>query len=118
MSAYNALTRDLQFGYRFLEELQDKLLFGTDISRPVEEDVKIISYIKDALADGKVVPQGGIPSVLVCEEGATRDDFVRYVEETVLPLKGRKGFMSDNIPPNADFTRIELVAEQIKEPRS
>ena len=54
MSAYNALTRDLQFGYRFLEEFQDKLLFGTDISRPVEEDVKIVSYIKNALADGNI----------------------------------------------------------------
>ncbi len=73
------------------------------------------------LLEGKVVLQGGIPSVLVCEEGGSRDDFVRYIEETIIPLKGRKGFilgMSDNVPPNADFTRIEMVAKLIEEPRS
>ena len=56
--------------------------------------------------------------MLVCEEGATRGDFVRYIEETVLPLVGRRGFvleMSDNVPPNADFIRIEMIAEMIEE---
>jgi len=65
---------------------------------------------------GEVVLQGGIPSVLVCPEGGTREDFERYIRETILPLKGREGFilgMSDNVPPNADFTRVERVAELI-----
>ncbi len=62
---------------------------------------------------GEVVLQGGIPSVVVCDEGGTRDDFRLYIEETVLPLAGRRGFilgMSDNVPPNADFARVEMVA--------
>jgi len=62
---------------------------------------------------GEVALQGGIPSVLVCEQGGTRDDFERYIAETLLPLKGRKGFvlgMSDNVPPDADFARVEAVA--------
>jgi hypothetical protein len=29
-SGYNALTRDPEYGYRFMEEFQDQLLFGTD----------------------------------------------------------------------------------------
>ena len=65
---------------------------------------------------GEVVLQGGIPSVIVCEEGGTRTDFERYIEQTILPLKGRPGFvlgMSDNVPPNADFARVEAVAELI-----
>ena len=63
---------------------------------------------------GEVALQGGIPSVLVCEQGATRADFERYMVETVLPLKGRVGYvvgMSDNVPPDADFSRIESVAK-------
>ena len=66
--------------------------------------------------EGKVTLQGGIPAVLVCLEGGSADDFKRYMEETVLPLKGRKGFvlgMSDNVPPNADFARVEAVADMI-----
>lgn len=66
--------------------------------------------------DGNVVLQGGIPSVLVCEEGCTSDEFDRYIEEIVMPLRGRRGFilgMSDNVPPNADFARVERVADLI-----
>jgi uroporphyrinogen-III decarboxylase len=67
---------------------------------------------------GEVVLQGGIPSVLVCEEGGTKEDFERYIEEVIVPLKGRRGFilgMSDNVPPNADFARIEAVAELMRD---
>lgn len=65
------------------------------------------------LLRGEVVLQGGIPSVLVCEEGGTREDFEDYIRAEVLPLKGRRGFvlgMADNVPPNADFSRVEAVA--------
>ena len=70
----------------------------------------------DALR-GEVVLQGGLPAVVVCEEGGSRADFERYMKETILPLRGRRGFilgMSDNVPPNADFARVEAVAEFIK----
>ena len=66
---------------------------------------------------GEVVMQGGVPAVLVCEEGGTSADFERYVRDEILPLKGRKGFilgMSDNVPPNADFSRVEAIAGLIK----
>lgn len=62
---------------------------------------------------GEVVLQGGIPAVLVCKEGGTYADFERYVREVILPLRHRRGFvlgMSDNVPPNADFTRVEAIA--------
>jgi hypothetical protein len=69
------------------------------------------------ILNGEVVLQGGLPSNLVCNEGCSRSDFDRYIEETILPLRGRKGFilgMSDNVPPNADFSRVEAVAELIR----
>ena len=52
-SGYNAVSRDPEFGYRFLEEFQNKLLFGTDICH-VNQDVPIIPYFKKALAEGKI----------------------------------------------------------------
>jgi hypothetical protein len=65
------------------------------------------------MLQGEVVLQGGLPSVLVCEEGCTREEFDRYIQEVIVPMKGRRGFilgMSDNVPPNADFSRVEAVA--------
>ncbi len=66
--------------------------------------------------EGQVVLQGGIPSVLVCEEGCTATEFDRYIVDVILPLRNRRGFilgMSDNVPPNADFRRVERVAQLI-----
>ena len=66
---------------------------------------------------GQVVLQGGIPSVLVCKEGGSLQDFETYIAETVLPLRDRKGFilgMSDNVPPNADFSRVQAVSALIQ----
>ncbi len=68
------------------------------------------------ILDNKIVLQGGIPSVLVCKEGGTRQDFVQYIKEVILPLKGRRSFilgMADNVPPNADFERVEMVSKLI-----
>jgi predicted TIM-barrel fold metal-dependent hydrolase len=33
-SGFNAISRDPEFGYRFIEEFKDKLFFGTDICAP------------------------------------------------------------------------------------
>jgi len=52
-SGYNAISRDPEFGYRFLEEFQDKLLFGTDICH-VNQDTPIVTYFKKILSEGKI----------------------------------------------------------------
>ena len=44
-SGYNALTRDPEFGVKFLERRQDKLLFATDYLREGQE-LPIVDYIK------------------------------------------------------------------------
>jgi uncharacterized protein len=43
-SGYNAISRDEEFTFKFFEEFQDKLCFGTDITRP-NQDVKIIPFL-------------------------------------------------------------------------
>lgn len=52
-SGFNAITRDPEYGYKFLEEFQDKLLFGTDFCHHNQE-VPIVDYIKNALKEGRI----------------------------------------------------------------
>ena len=66
--------------------------------------------------EGKVAFQGGIPSIMVCPDVVSQRDFENYIESVVLKQKGRPGFilgMSDNVPPNADFSRVELISKLI-----
>lgn len=45
-SAYNALTRDYEYGIEFLNKFYDKLLFATDYLCP-EQELPIIDYLKN-----------------------------------------------------------------------
>jgi hypothetical protein len=51
-SGYNAVSRDPSFGYRFLNEFQDKLLFGTDVCSPKNRD-DVLIYLKDFIEDAR-----------------------------------------------------------------
>ena len=69
----------------------------------------------DSLA-GEVVMQGGLPSVLMCKEGGTRDDLIRYVKHIVEDIHPSRSFvlgMGDNIPPNSDFERVRIVSDLV-----
>jgi uncharacterized protein len=56
-SGNNALVRDKAFGFRFLEEFQDRLLFGTDICRG-DQDVPQVDTMNEALASGVLSQEG------------------------------------------------------------
>jgi predicted TIM-barrel fold metal-dependent hydrolase len=49
-SGYNALSRDPAFGLEFMEEFQDKLMFGTDscLRSDTAENVKNVNFFRDA----------------------------------------------------------------------
>ncbi len=53
MSGYNALSRDSAFGWRFIEEFQDRLYFGTDICT-AGEYAKTSFWLDDAVQQGKI----------------------------------------------------------------
>lgn len=55
-SGYNALTRTPEYGLKFLDRFQDKLLFGTDIlsADMGEEAVPIIGFMRDIREDGRI----------------------------------------------------------------
>ena len=56
-SGFNAITRDLEFGYSFLEEFNERLFFGTDICAPENDKQPFFgfsSWLDEACASGKI----------------------------------------------------------------
>ena len=53
-SGENAMRRDPEFAYRFLEEFQDKLYFGVDYCVAEEESADLALFLDDALREGKI----------------------------------------------------------------
>lgn len=56
-SGYNAVTRDPDFGYAFIEEFQDRLYYGTDICDPrniTNPMLKLSSWLDEAAEKGKI----------------------------------------------------------------
>jgi predicted TIM-barrel fold metal-dependent hydrolase len=56
-SGYNAITRDPEFGYAFIEEFQDRLYYGTDICDPrniTNPMLKLSSWLDEAMEKGKI----------------------------------------------------------------
>ncbi len=60
-SGHNAISRDPDFGYGFLEEFQDRVLYGTDICWPGQE-VQQSQFLLDGLQAGKL-SQGAFDKV-------------------------------------------------------
>jgi predicted TIM-barrel fold metal-dependent hydrolase len=52
-SGYNAISRDPGFGYAFLEEFQDRLLFGSDICDP-RNPLDLIPFLNNAVQKGHI----------------------------------------------------------------
>jgi len=52
-SGFNAISRDPEFGYAFLEEFQDRLLFGTDIAN-VPQELPIVPWIRKVREEGRI----------------------------------------------------------------
>ena len=52
-SGFNAIHRDPDFGYAFLEEFQDRLLFGSDICDP-RDKLDLIPFLNEAVAKGRI----------------------------------------------------------------
>jgi len=54
-SGYNAISRDPEWGYAFLEEFQDRLVFGLDLCLPDNvKGLRQIPFLKEAAENGKI----------------------------------------------------------------
>jgi uncharacterized protein len=54
-SGANALMRDPDYAVRFLNEFQDRLMFGTDVCA-FEQELPLAAFLRDLLAQGKIIP--------------------------------------------------------------
>ncbi|MEW6357485.1 MAG: amidohydrolase family protein [Planctomycetota bacterium] len=52
-SGHNAVSRDPEFGYQFMDRFQDRLLFGTDISGP-KVPAPMIGFLNEAVQGGHI----------------------------------------------------------------
>lgn len=57
-SGFNAVSRDPEFGYKFIEEFQDKLYFGLDLCDPDNINQKgrigLVEFLDTAMLEGKI----------------------------------------------------------------
>ncbi len=57
-SGYNAVARDPEFGYAFMEEFQDRLFFGLDLCQPMNMNqpprYALAKFLDDAVTEGKI----------------------------------------------------------------
>ena len=54
-SGFNAISRDRNYGIKFLNEFQDRILFGTDVCYGDEEGrMPHLSYLRELLKDGSI----------------------------------------------------------------
>ena len=56
-SGYNAMSRDPEFAYSFIEEFQDRLFYGTDINDPEHikmEMCKLSAWLDEAYSEGNI----------------------------------------------------------------
>ena len=59
-SGCNAMMRDPDFGYAFMEEFRDRLFYGTDICSPLDIThirVKLGPFMEQGVAEGKLSPE-------------------------------------------------------------
>ena len=52
-SGFNAVSRDPEFGYAFMDRFQDRLYFGSDFAGPTTP-APLVAYLKEALAGGHI----------------------------------------------------------------
>ncbi len=67
-SGFNAITRDMEYGYNFLEEFQDKLLFGTDIDAD-KKNIPHIEYFRE-ISEGRKISKNAYDKIT--EKNAVR----------------------------------------------
>jgi predicted TIM-barrel fold metal-dependent hydrolase len=53
-SGFNALDRDHAYAVRFLNEFQDRLMFGTDICSPAQLEIPLIGLLQKFRAEGQI----------------------------------------------------------------
>jgi hypothetical protein len=71
-----------------------------------------LEEIREAF-DGKIAIWGGIPSVLLCRDSATEDQFRHYLGQVVESYTGQSRLIlgvSDMVTADAEWSRLRCLA--------
>lgn len=74
-----------------------------------------LEEIRAAFAD-RITIWGGIPSILLCEESATWEEFRRFIDDLLRRYGHESHFVlgvSDMVSADADWSRVEYIAEKV-----
>ena len=75
--------------------------------------------LKDAIDkwEDRIIIWGGIPSIILCKDSYSYEDFINYVNNVILLIKSRKCRVilgvSDNVMPETDIGRLEKITELV-----
>ena len=56
-SGHNALARDPEWAYEFLDEFQDQLLMGNDVCIPSNDQCELVDFLREGQAKGRISEQ-------------------------------------------------------------
>jgi hypothetical protein len=74
-----------------------------------------LEQIREVFAD-RITIWGGIPSILLCPDSASRDDFRKFVDELVERYGRESHFVlgvSDMVPADAEWDRLRYIADKV-----
>ncbi len=76
-----------------------------------------LEEIRDAFAD-RITIWGGIPSILLCPDSASFEDFRRFIDDLIERYRGQSRLIlgvSDMVTADADWSRMEYITERVAE---
>lgn len=74
-----------------------------------------IPEILDIVGD-TVTVQGGVPSVMMTPQCASKEELQSYIKDLLQKVPHGYRFvlgMSDNIPPDSDFSRVKMISDMV-----
>lgn len=76
-----------------------------------------LEEIREAFAD-RITIWGGIPSILLCPDSASFEDFRRFIDDILERYRGQSRLIlgvSDMVTADADWSRMEYISERVAE---
>jgi hypothetical protein len=93
---------------------------GMDMAECFCTDPMVTVTLEDAIDywEDRVIIWGGIPSVILCPDSCSYNDFIDYMNAIITLIRTRKCRVilgvSDNVMPETKFCRLEKVTEMVR----
>ena len=108
-SGWNAVARDPEWGYAFIEEFHDQLLFGLDICQPTDDTPSLCTFMAEALANGNISTEAHEKIM-----GGNAERLLTMADTPVEPEAERAATVIRSGPESVDdFVRREIVYKSV-----